>query len=136
MPGLGPSPIAAAHAHPRDGPRHLLKQLLQTVEEDPDLRRLAQIVAWAESVGLDAQLLARVGGEGLGGGEATLQECSAAFVLWQETRLQNGHACGPLDPDAACRCAPLSSSLSIRCMNRSSQLWQDCGHFFSGHHVS
>jgi hypothetical protein len=128
LPQIGPTPIAEKYAHPRKGPRGLLKQLLQTVANDPNLRRLAQILAWAESVEQDSQRLARVCGAELGRCVATEQECSASFVLWQETRLTNAHACASLDPDAACRYSSLLHSVRFVCSHKPSAYpcWKRC----------
>jgi hypothetical protein len=103
---MGPNPVQRtsdqeAGVKPT-GP--LLEQLLNCVQEDVTIRRLAQIVSWTEGM---AQQVREHGGPS--GQKPTMEDTyfGSAVLLWQETLLRmrtDGVDNVQLDPDAGSRC--------------------------------
>lgn len=82
----------------------LLEQLLDCVQEDLTIRRLAQIVSWTE--GMAQQVIGRGGPSGQ---QPSVEDTyfGSAVLLWQETLLRmrtGGVGTVQLDPDAGSRC--------------------------------
>ena len=112
---MGPSPVALAdEATTCCGRlRSRLQQQLRVVDGNPELRRIAQVVAWLEE--LAASDLGCAAGPGTRGPSVLAGRFGAGQNLWRDTAAQlkrhfhNEHLVEALDPDATTWCARASA---------------------------